>query len=152
MNKKYFFMNRIGKAALVFCLLLVAASLVAEDLNLERAVQLALERNERALAAGEQWRAAQGRAAQARAYFFPAVSFSGNLTRRPNAVERQIDDQVITIQSQNALVGQRHAQLDPLQPRGHPQLPAGAVRRKRRSASPRPRPGVGSHSRWRPLF
>lgn len=85
-----------------------AASLrgeTAADLSLEQAVHLALERNERALAADEQWRAAQGRAAQARAYFFPAVTFSGSLTRRPNAVERQIDDQVITIQSQNALSG-----------------------------------------------
>ncbi len=76
---------------------------LAEELSLEQAVQLALERNERSLAAGEQLRAAQGATAQARAYFFPAVSLTGNLTRRPNAVERELNGQTITIQSVNAI-------------------------------------------------
>ena len=87
-------------AVVLACAALPAA---AEDLSLERAVQLALERNERALAAGEQLRAAQGLVAQARAYFFPAVSLTGNLTRRPNAVKPELNGQVVTIQSQNAV-------------------------------------------------
>ena len=103
MNKKHVFLNRIGKAALLFCLLSAAAPLVSEDLSLERAVQLALERNERSQVAGEQLRAAQGAMAQARAYFFPVVSLTGNITRRPNAVERELNGQTITIQSVNAV-------------------------------------------------
>ena len=76
-----------------------------EALSLEQAVQLALSRNERALAAGEQMRVAEGRVTQARAYFFPAISLTGNYTRRPNAVERELNGQSITVQSLNALSG-----------------------------------------------
>lgn len=105
MNHMSLFMCRFSRRALLLLLLLAAAPLRADDLTLERAVALALERNERARASEEQLRAAEGMAAQARAYFFPAVTFSGSLNRRPNAVERQIEDQVITIQSRNALSG-----------------------------------------------
>ena len=107
MTKKNLFLKRIGQAALLACLLLAATPLAAEDLSLERAVTLALERNERALAAGEQLRAAQGLVAQARAYFLPTVSLSltGNYMRRPYAVERELNGQAITIQSLNALSG-----------------------------------------------
>ena len=103
MNKKHFFLNCIGQAVLLAFLLPGALPLAAEDLSLERAVELALERNERALAAGEQLRASQGLVAQARAFFFPALSLTSSLTRRPNAVSRQIGDQTITVQSQNAV-------------------------------------------------
>jgi outer membrane protein TolC len=103
MKKGNFSFSRKSRALLLAACLLAALPAMAEDLSLERAVQLALERNERALAAGEQLRAAQGLAAQARAYFFPALSITGNLTRRPNAVSRQIDGQNITVQSQNAV-------------------------------------------------
>ena len=50
-------------------------------------------------------RAASGRLAQARAYFFPAVSFTGSYTRRPYEVKRDLNDESITIQSQNAISG-----------------------------------------------
>jgi outer membrane protein TolC len=103
MKQKNLFLKGIGWAALLACLLPGTSLLSAEDLNLEQAITLALERNERSLAAGEQLRAAQGVAAQARAYFFPAVSLTGNLTRRPNAVERELNGQTITIQSVNAV-------------------------------------------------
>jgi len=103
MGKQNLFLSGIGPIVVLACLLLAVVPLAAADLSLEQAVQLALERNERALAAGEQLRAAQGQAAQARAYFFPALTLSGNLTRRPYAVTRQIGDQTITIQSQNAV-------------------------------------------------
>jgi len=105
MKTKHFEFSRIGRVPLAVALLFLLAPLAsaAGDLSLEQAVQLALERNERALAAGEQLRAAQGLVVQARAFFFPALSLNSNLTRRPNAVTRQIDDQTITIQSQNAV-------------------------------------------------
>jgi outer membrane protein TolC len=94
----------IAMAAIAW-LMLVPWPAAAEDLSLEQAVHLALERNERALAAGEQLRAAQGLAAQARSFFFPSISLTGSYTRRPYSVERELSDQVITIQSLNALSG-----------------------------------------------
>ncbi|HEX7502909.1 MAG TPA: TolC family protein, partial [Acidobacteriota bacterium] len=105
MKKKYFTLSTIGRISLAAALFLLLAPLAAAagDLSLEQAVRLALERNERALAAGEQLRAAQGLVDQARAYFFPALTFNSNLTRRPNAVAREIGDQTITVQSQNAV-------------------------------------------------
>jgi outer membrane protein TolC len=103
MDKKNLFLSWSGRAVLLACLLLAVVPLAAEDLSLEQAVTLALERNERALASGEEARAAQGLVAQARAYFFPALSLTSSLTRRPNVIERQIGDQTITVQSQNAV-------------------------------------------------
>ncbi len=103
MKKSYFAFLRKNRAWLLVACLLAALPTPAEDLSLERAVQLALERNERALTAGEQLRAAQGLTAQARAFFFPAFAITGSLTRRPNIIERQIGDQTITVQSQNAV-------------------------------------------------
>ncbi len=92
----------MGLVLLILSVLLPAAE---EALSLEQAVQLALSRNERALAAGEQMAVTQGLVTQARAYFFPAISLTGNYTRRPNAVERELNGQAITIQSLNALSG-----------------------------------------------
>jgi outer membrane protein TolC len=90
---------------MVFLILPALLASAEETLSLEQAVQLALSRNERALAAGEQMAVAQGLVTQARAYFFPAISLTGNYTRRPNAVERELNGQAITIQSLNALSG-----------------------------------------------
>jgi len=105
LKRRRFLPRHSGLALLWASILIAGAALpaVAEQLSLEQAVQLALERNERALAAGEQLRAAQGLVAQARAYFFPAVSVTGNFTRRPNAVKPELNGQVVTIQSQNAV-------------------------------------------------
>ena len=107
MKKKYFVLNGIWGKVLGLVLLILPAWLAAaeEALSLEQAVQLALSRNERALAAGEQMAVTQGLVTQARAYFFPAISLTGNYTRRPTGVERQLNDQNIIIQSQNALSG-----------------------------------------------
>ena len=105
MKNHYLWRYRVAAAVLLAAWLFLPqpAEAAEAELSLERAVQLALERNERSLAAGEQLRAAQGALAQARAYFFPAVSLTGNLTRRPYAVEREINGQTITIQSVNAV-------------------------------------------------
>lgn len=90
----------------LFLLMLPVLLPAAEEaLSLEQAVQLALSRNERALAAGEQMRATEGRLTKARAYFFPSLSLIGNFTRRSNAVERQFEGKPITIQSLNAVSG-----------------------------------------------
>jgi len=106
MKKSYFTLFLKGRAALLAAAFLLAAlPVIAGDLSLEQAVQLALERNEKALAAEEQIHAAAGRLSRARAYFFPAVSLNGTYTRRPYEVERDLNGQSITIQSLNAISG-----------------------------------------------
>ncbi|MCX6555444.1 MAG: TolC family protein, partial [Candidatus Aminicenantes bacterium] len=107
MKKKHSARNGVFGNALALVLLILPAWLLAaaETLSLEQAVQLALKRNERALAADEKLAVTQGLVAQARAYFFPAISLTGNYTRRPNAVERELNGQAITVQSLNALSG-----------------------------------------------
>jgi outer membrane protein TolC len=107
MKKKHSLFNGISAAILALGLLLLPEFLPAADeaLDLEQAVQLALSRNERSLAAGERMAVTQGRVTQARAYFFPAVGLTGNYTRRPNSVERELNGQAVTIQSLNALSG-----------------------------------------------
>jgi len=107
MKNERFSQVRIGQAFFLVLLALLLAPLAAgaEDLSLEQAVQLALERNERALAAGEQMRAAEGRVTKARAYFFPTLSLTGNYNRRPFEVLREFNNQTITIQKLNAVSG-----------------------------------------------
>lgn len=73
-------------------LLLVAAVFLAEScsaqepLTREQAVQLALEKNPRLRAAGDEADAARARAEQARAAYFPRVDFSQSFTRGNNPV------------------------------------------------------------------
>lgn len=86
-------------------LLLAALPALAEELSLERAVQLALERNERSLAAGQQLAVSQARLAQARSFFFPTVTLTGDYIRRPNEVQRSIGGQSYTVQKVDALAG-----------------------------------------------
>jgi outer membrane protein TolC len=107
MKKRHLPVAGIGRIALLavflFCLGFPAAA--AEDLSLEQAVQLALERNERALAAGEQQSASEARLAQARSYFLPTLSLTGDYIRRPSEVERSIGGQSYTVQKVDALAG-----------------------------------------------
>jgi outer membrane protein TolC len=107
MKKKYSASISVCGLFLGLNLLMLPAFLAAaeEDMNLEQAVQLALKRNERALAAGEQNRAAEGRVTKARAYFFPVLSLTGNYNRRPYEVERDFNGQTISIQKLNAISG-----------------------------------------------
>lgn len=84
--------------------LAVPAADAEPRLDLERAILLALERNERALAAGERVRAAEARVARARAFFFPDLSATGTYTRRAHETRRDVGGgQEVTIQSRNAL-------------------------------------------------
>jgi outer membrane protein TolC len=107
MKKKYSLSSAASRKIWGLVLLIIPAMLAGAEvtLSLEQAVQLALNRNERALAAGEQVAVTQGMVTQARAYFFPSISLTGNYTRRPNAVERELNGQAITIQSLNAFSG-----------------------------------------------
>jgi outer membrane protein TolC len=93
-------------AAVVGALLSLALSIArAEDagLTLETAVRLALTRNERALAADAQIKAAEARVTRARSYFMPTLNTAGTYTRRPFEVKRKVGDTDIVIQSYNAI-------------------------------------------------
>jgi outer membrane protein TolC len=65
---------------LLFPILVLSSALLAQEapLTLERAVQLALERNERAAIADTTVEAAEARVSRARSAFFPRVDVTGN--------------------------------------------------------------------------
>jgi outer membrane protein TolC len=91
-----------------FLILFLFPSLVKgqEDvLTLETAVQMALTRNERSLAADRRVSAAQARVTRARAYFMPNVTATGVYTRRPFEVKREFQGTQIVVQNYNALSG-----------------------------------------------
>lgn len=93
-------------ATVVGAFLALAPSIaLAEDagLTLDTAVRLALTRNERALAADAQIKAAEARVTRARSYFMPTLSTTGTYTRRPFEVKRTVGDTDIVIQSYNAI-------------------------------------------------
>ena len=74
-------------------------------LTLEKAIQMALSRNERAFQAGERVSAAEARVSKARAYFLPTINASGSYTRRPFESIRIIGGQQVISQNYNALSG-----------------------------------------------
>lgn len=76
-----------------------------EILTLESAIQMALSRNERAMAADEQVAAAESRVTKARAFFLPSLNITGTYTRRPNEVIRSVGGQQTVVQKYNALAG-----------------------------------------------
>lgn len=93
---------------LFFLILFLFPSLVIgqEDvLTLETAVQMALTRNERSLAADGRVSAAQARVARARSYFMPVITATGVYTRRPFEVKRTVQNTEIVIQKYDALSG-----------------------------------------------
>lgn len=93
-------------AAVIGVLLALAPSMArAEDtgLTLETAVRLALTRNERALAAEAEVKAAEARVTRARSFFMPTLTTTGTYTRRPFEVSRKVGDTNIVIQSYNAI-------------------------------------------------
>src|SRR5687767_4021365 len=85
---------------------LPAVALGAEPLSLEQAVQLALERNERARIATERVAAAEARLSKARSFFFPTLSLTGTYTRQPEVV-RGAD----VVRPENTLTGTAAASL-----------------------------------------
>ena len=87
-----------------------------EPLTLERAVALATERNETALAAQRRAEAADARVARARAFFFPELTVSGTYTRRLH--ENVRDGEVL--QTRNAFSSMAVARMALFDARGLP--------------------------------
>ena len=95
-------------AAALLCLALAFLPLMAQQdnpLTLDVAVKLALERNERSLATREAVNSAEAAVTRARAYFLPAITATGNYTRRPFEVRRTVGSTEIVVQRFNALSG-----------------------------------------------
>jgi outer membrane protein TolC len=72
-------------------------------LTLDEAVNLALERNERALATREDVKAADARVARARSFFLPTIMTTGTYQRRAYEVKRLVGDTEVVIQRFNGL-------------------------------------------------
>jgi outer membrane protein TolC len=87
-----------------------------EPLTLDRAVALATERNETALAAQRRAEAADARVARARAFFFPELTVSGTYTRRLH--ENVRDGEVL--QTRNAFSSTAIARMALFDARGFP--------------------------------
>jgi outer membrane protein TolC len=73
-----------------------------EPLTLRGAIDLALTRNERAMAADARSEAASSRVDRARAFFFPELELSGTYLQRGYESTRQIGDEVVTLQARDA--------------------------------------------------
>ncbi len=95
-----------------------------EPLTLERAVSLAAERNETALAAQARSEAAEARVARARAFFFPRLNVSAAYTRRLQDVVREVGGEQVVVQARNALSGNATATVPLFDARGFPLLQA----------------------------
>lgn len=111
--------------SIAFLILFLLPSLVKgqEDvLTLETAVQMALTRNERSLAADGRVSAAQATVALARAYFLPTITATGVYTRRPFEVTRVVQGTEIIVQNYNALSGVAALNLTIFDPIGIPTL------------------------------
>jgi outer membrane protein TolC len=91
-----------------------------EPLTLERAVALATERNETALAAQRRAEAADARVARARAFFFPELTVTGTYTRRLHENVRVVDGQEEVLQTRNALATTATARMALFDARGFP--------------------------------
>jgi outer membrane protein TolC len=97
-------MKALSKSvSILVAVLLAGAAAAQERLTLSRAIELALERNERAAIAEAEVQAAEARVRRARAFFFPEVAVSSTYTRRAYETTREIGGEDVTIQSYNAL-------------------------------------------------
>jgi len=95
--------SRFVSAALGLILALPLLSAQERPLSLDEAVRLALERNERALAAHQDIAAANARVAQARSFFLPSLNSTSTYTRRAFEVRRLVGDTEVVISRFNAL-------------------------------------------------
>lgn len=99
--------GRAGRPTALFLglALLIAPSAASQDrpLTLDKAVALALERNERAKATAEDVLAAEARVARARAFFLPSLTAVSGFTRRPYERRITVGDNEIVIQRLNGL-------------------------------------------------
>ena len=96
--------KRLAAASLGLTLFLVPL-LASQDrpLTLDEAVNLALDRNERALATREDVKAADARVARARSFFLPTITSTGIYQRRAYEVKRLVGDTEVVIQRYNGL-------------------------------------------------
>jgi len=92
------------------------------QLTLERAIELAVTRNERPLAAQQRLVAAEATLYGARAFFFPSLSLSGAYTRRMYESIRTVDGQNYVVQAINALNGAANLRIPVFDARGFPLL------------------------------
>ncbi len=85
--------------------MLLTPLLASQDrpLTLDEAVNLALDRNERALAAREDINAANARVGRARSFFLPTITSTGTYQRRAYEVKRLVGDTEVVIQRFNGL-------------------------------------------------
>jgi outer membrane protein TolC len=97
--------TRLLLASVAGCGMAGSAMAQTGGLDLARAVELALTRNERAAAAGERQVAAEARVDQARSFFFPDLTASGTYTRREFETRRNVGGDEITVSSRNAFSG-----------------------------------------------
>jgi outer membrane protein TolC len=107
---------------LVFLLIPAPARAEEDDLTLEAAIQRALTRNERALAADEQMNEAEARVTRARSYFLPTLNTTGTYTRRPFEVSRTVGSTQLVIQKFDALAGVAQLNLTIFDARSLPAL------------------------------
>lgn len=89
-------------------------------LTLEKAVSLAAERNESALAAQQRATAAEARVARARAFFFPELTATGTYMRRSNQSTREVGGQTVVLQRYNAFGANFVARVTLFDARGFP--------------------------------
>ncbi|WP_163867166.1 TolC family protein [Myxococcus eversor] len=89
-------------------------------LTLERAVSMAAERNESALAAQQRAKAADARVSRARAFFFPELTATGTYTRRSNQSTREVGGQQVVLQRYNAFGANIVARVTLFDARGFP--------------------------------
>ncbi|MFY2558767.1 TolC family protein [Corallococcus terminator] len=89
-------------------------------LTLERAVSMAAERNESALAAQQRAKAAEARVSRARAFFFPELTATGTYTRRSNQSTREVGGQQVVLQRYNAFGANIVARMMLFDARGFP--------------------------------
>jgi outer membrane protein TolC len=110
----------IAAASAALVLLLASVARGQDPLTFERAVELAMTRNERAESAAARSQAANARVARARAFFFPELAVSGTYTRRSSATERQIGSQNVVIQRRDALSANAAVRMSLFDARGIP--------------------------------
>lgn len=113
-------MSKTGLLTWLGLLVALAPAGAQAPLGLERAVQLALERNERGRTAQLQGEAADARVAKARAFFFPDLTLVGNYTRRAYQTVREVGGEQVIIQRRNVLAPRATATLTLFDPRALP--------------------------------
>jgi outer membrane protein TolC len=96
--------RRLAAAALGLALAWPSLAAAQDNpLTLDKAVNLALERNERAQAANQDIAAANARVAQARSFFLPSLTSTSTYTRRPFERTLTVGDSTVVIQRFNGL-------------------------------------------------